>query len=352
MSSFNPSRYLANSSGSDPFSLGLTVFSGVFAEAWKHQPSFYNDTSGVIAKMAGGGNKAFQILQFAEPPDAVQQYQAGDAFPGQQYELNDVTITVENYIRAGYSVRRDDMRVSHVEIMTKLAQAAARKIHTAMDQRIINLACQAARATSATKGGLTVHNGGNRVTQTGGSVAAAFPASTTGAANLRAKLRELALAQDEDNCPAEGRRLWMRHDMRNVLLFDNTAQVFSRDYNGSNDQQSRQVITLEGYEVQKTLPQATLQNGVMPDSNVTSASGLPSKYHANFAVGASTGTPVALALSRGSDGDAAVACGIWEGPFTQAWYDEETLTYHVDVAVLPGFGIMSPWLAGTVEAIT
>lgn len=369
---YNPSRFLQNEGGSDPYSLAITTFSGAFNSAWQQPVSLWDTAP--IYKLNQKGNKAFQVLRMAALPEPVKQYQAGDSFPGQQYEMNDTTITVEPYIRSGFSIRRDDMNISQVEIMPRLAQGVAMKLKYELSRRVANLACQAARATSETKNGLLVHNGGNVVTKIGGTssgvspnllsvITGAYPFSSTGSDNLRKDLRQLSLNMTTDGVPtgSQFRSLYLYHDLKTVLSYDTTNQVFSRDFvSNGNDMQSQILNQIEGFSLIDTVgryPAASgvrnlLNDGILPDGNFAFATDLPTKYQANFAVGGSTGFPVALSMCRGLNGDCSVAAGIWEGPFVQTWYDEETLTYHIDAAVQVGMGIMSPWCAGSIEVIT
>lgn len=360
----NPSRYLENSTGSDPLDQALTVYSGVFAEAWRTQPSLFNNNGGLIHKRSQSGAKAYKIHHMAESGRAQDQYNPGTETSGQAYAVTDTNITVEPYIYVQFDVRRDDMIISHYDIMPRLASEASRQLMLALDRRIVNLACQAARAANVTKNGLVVHRGGNTITRQGATssgsalnISTPYPRSATGAANFRADLKQLALNQDIDGCPRTGRMTILRHELLDVLTFDPSATtsvstLFSRDYGTGNDINRRNVTIVEGYDIMMGVNGDSISDGIMPDTNVTSASGLPSKYHANFTPGASTGTPVALCLSRGPSGDAAVSCGIWEGPFTETWYDEDTMTYKIRTAVLPGMGILSPYCAASIEVRT
>lgn len=356
---------LQNEGGSDPLALALTTYEGIFAEAFSQKNTLFD--SPYIYKSGQGGNGTFRIYRGASPAEAVKQYTPGDTMVGQQMEMDNVDISVEPLIRSQYRVGIDQVRASPVEFAMRAARHCSMNIKNDLSRRAAIMAVQAARTsvnTAVTKNGLTVHMGGNRITRSGASVVAAFPRSATGAANIRSDLRELALAQDLDGVPngPSHRSLWTIHQMRDVLTFDNTAQVFSSDYNKVNDQQTRTTRIIEGYTVDVEngyLSQYnatnTLISGVMPATDVTAASGWPTKFQGNYSIKSgdtSNGVPVALTLCNGPSGEAAVACGMWIPLTTFTKFDDDTLEYVFDAYCQPGFGVWCPWLAGSVEVVS
>ena len=348
MSALNRIAYLDTTAADQ--ALALKMYSGIFQEAWRQSTYLWDNSIGVIARQTVDSGKSFQFLQMADSPPA-EEFTPGDEMLGQAYAVAEGTITVDGYLVAHKAVPRDQMKIGHFDILPKLAKGNARVIGQRYDKRLFSLACQAARASASTKNGLTVHNGGNRVTRTGGAVATAYPASATGAANLRADLRTLARRMDEDNIPnGKGQRLlWLRPDMREVLLYDTTAQVFSFDYQSGNDISARTLVNLEGFEI-VDFPNTVTNGGPFPDSNVTTDAF--SKYNANFSIGASNGTPVALALCSGPDSQAAVGVVTFESVQHVVKYVEEKLSWLVFSFVLVGAGQLSPYCAGSVEVIT
>lgn len=350
VSALNVTHYLDTTAGGQE--LALKVYTGLFQEAWRQQVYLW-DAPGVVERLRASEGKSHQVLQFADLPDA-EEFNPGDEMLGQNFAIGEVTISVDKYLVSHASIPRDDMKIGHESrVMGKLAPAQARKIGQRYDKRMFSLACQAARAAAVTKNGLTIHNGGNRVTRSGtASVATAFPASANGATNLRADLRLLSQRMDEDNIPPENRRLWLRPDMKTVLLYDNTAQLFSFDYikgaSMGNDINDASVVKLEGFSV-VGFPNTTTNGGPFPDSNITTDS--ISKYNANFSIQASNGTPVALVLCSGPEGQAAVAAVTYDEVQHFVKYEETKLAWVVASFTLMGAGIVSPYCAGSVEVI-
>jgi len=343
-----PTRFLA--AGSDDTALALKVYSGVFNEAWRNQPKLYTAEQPVIHKRSAAGSKSYQFLKFAETPNADESYRPGGDLAGQAFAVDEGTNSVDDgYVIAHHRLPRDHTVVSHFEVWAQLARADARQVGMVLDRRLFTTACLAARAPATTKNGLTVDSGGNRVTRSGGSVAAAYPRSATGAANFRADLRQLARLMDEDNVPPETRWLWYTPYMNEVLLYDNTAQVFSRDYaTNGNDISTRTVRVIEGFKVVDERVNTRTNGGSFPDSNIVTG---PARYQGDFSIGASTGTPVALALCQGPDGGAAVTMGNWEDVQNIVHYDPETLSWFMASFVLGGISQMNPYCAGSVEVI-
>jgi len=237
-------------------------------------------------------------------------------------------------------------------MFSRLARSQTRKVKMEIDRRMFTTGCLAARtaAKTHTSTGLNVHAGGNRVTQVAATVAAAFPRSAVGAANYRARLRELALAMDEDSIPAENRWGWHTPYMNDVLAFDNTGQVHSRDFIEfgvtGGDVMRREVKIVDGFKIVNERVNTTSAGGSMPNENIVTG---PSRYQANFTVQASVGTPVFMTLCEGPDGDAAISMGEWENVFPFFHYVETAFCWLVGVAYLGGIGIFNPTCAGTVE---
>lgn len=360
-------KFLQNEGGSNPIALALTTYEGLFAEAFQQKNTFFD--SPYVYKSGQGGNGTFRIYRAASPGEAIKQYTPGDTVVGQQIEMDNVDITVEPLVRSLYRVPIDQIKASPVEVGTRAAKYAAMTVKNELSRRAAIMAVQAGRTsvdTAVTKNGLVVHMGGNRVTRStgvsGGNVNNSYPRSSTGATNLREDLRALALAQDLDGVPTGPafRSLWTIHQMRDVLQFDNSATLYSRDYSNANDIQTRTIRQIEGYTIDMEngfLSQYNATNplisGVMPATDITSASGLPSRYIGNYSIKAgdtSNGAPVALTLCAGAGGEAPIACGMWIPMTTNSWFDDETLEYVFDAYCQPGFGVWCPWLAGVIEA--
>lgn len=369
MASANNVNWLAT--GSDDYNLALIQYKGNFADAWRNQPRLYNSPYPLIdRKGAVKGMKAYQFLQFAQIPNP-EIYNPGEEPTGQDYEVEQGTITVDKPIQAAQFVRRDSIAVGHFDVFGKLGIAHAREIGMALDRRLFNTASLASRASQllGTDTGLLVHNGGNRVTRSGGSstvataITNAYPASPIGAQNLRTDLRLLARYMDEDAIPEDGRYLYLHTRMREVLTFDgayvwgtpsnttgnNTSTLFSSDYQSGENNQNRRIITeLEGFKVLGFVNPQSGQ-GSMPDQNVTSG---PTKFQGNFSPSTSTGTPIAMAFCMAPDGGAAVSMGTWDQVMPVIYYDEKLMGWWVKSYLHTGIGQMYPYCAGAVEILS
>lgn len=351
--SVNPVRFGAT--GSDDTALFLKEYLGAFNAAPRSSVFLYeHNVPGVFRKNVTQG-KSFQHLMFADLPEG-EDFTPGDEMTGQPFAIDEGTITPDKYLVEHTFIPRDQMKFSHFDIMNRLAPAHKLKLQRKYDRRIMTLAAKAARSTSAvTKNGLNVHNGGNRVTRTGGAVATAFPTSTTGAANFRANLRSLGRQMDEDNIAPgpQNRGVLFTPYIKEVLGYDsgNAGSIFDRDFVDVNDGNSitrMEVNVLEGFRVLGT-PNTTTNNGPLPDQNITADL---TKYQGNFTVQAADGTPVALALCNAMDMAAAVGVITFEQIQHVVQYYPEKMAWLIASFVLCGADQMNPYCAGSIEVIT
>lgn len=356
MPAVNATRFGANAGGSDDTALFLKTYMGVFTEAWRSATFLWDAPGNLIHRETVENGKSFQHLMWADLPDP-ENFVPGNELLGQQFEVEEGTVTVDQYLVSHNYVPRDQMKLSHFKILPRLARSQARRLGRAYDGRVMRLAALGARQTTAvTKNGLAIHSGGNRVTRAGAGAAAtdpvlAYPRTATGAANLRADLRTLALREDQDNIPrgTARRGIFFTPEMNDVLTFDTTAQVFSRDYiQDQNNQQKREVNLIEGFTVMG-LPNFSSNGGPMPNSNV--ATGL-SKYQGNFTAQTSDGIPVAITIAEGEDGGAGIGVVTFETVQQEVVYYPEKMSWLVMSYLYVGCDIMNPWLLGSVEAIT
>lgn len=331
-----------------------TVFQAKVFETWRNQPILAGmDTPVVHRKSMTNQGITYQETQFADLPDPIKEYIGGNDILGQSFAFDNVTFTRDTgYVMEAQVIKREDMKTAHFEMFQRLARSQTRKVKMEIDRRMFITSCLAARtaAKTHTATSLNVHAGGNRVTQVAATVAAAFPRSPVGAANLRSKLRELGVAMDEDNIPPDMRLGWMTPYLNDVLMFDNTGQVFSREFVefgvDGGQVMKREVTIVDGFKIMNNRVNTTTNGGSMPDQNFVDG---PSRYQANFTVQASVGTPVFMTLCEGPDGDAAISMGEWEGVFPFFTYIEQAFCWLVGVAYLGGIGIFNPTCAGTIE---
>lgn len=350
----NATRFGAT--GADDTALFLKTYTGSFFDPWRETTHFWNAPGNVIEKRTVSFGKQFQYLRMADLP-APDDFTPGDELLGQPFAVDEVNITPDKYLVTHQFVPRDHMKMSHFETLPRLARSHAARLARAYDRRIAILACAAARQTTAvSKNGLTVHKGGNRVTRTGGTdsggsavITTPFPASATGAANYRADLRTLRRRMTEDQCPTDP-MLWQRPDIGEVLSYDSTGQVWSRDYQDPNKINELSVMKLDGFNVANKMPNTTTNGGPLPDQNLTTES--LSKYQYNFLPQAADGCPVAIALATSEDGGAAVGVATFEDVQHHVGYYPEKMSWLVMSFLYVGAGILDPWCAGSIEVIT
>lgn len=338
-------KYLGT--GTDELDLALKHYSGKFIEAPRSSVFLYDTGLPVIDRRMAEG-KSMQFLQNADSPTPFD-FEPGDEIMGQDGAVNEVTATVDNFIVAARRIGLADKQYQHFDYIGKLAPQHKRKIEQLYDKRIFTVGLLAARDTSVTKNGLAVHSGGNRVTRDDESLVAAYPASSTGAARFREDLRSLRYEKDIDNI-GEDSYLWVPPYMRQVVLYDNTAQVFSEDYvhPGTNEIMKRQVRLLEGFKL-VGFPNTTSAGGPFPNENIVG--NRQSKYDGNFTIGASNGLPVALALSADNDGGAAIALLTFNAITPFVIWQPERLSWLVGSYIFCGANKLNPWCAGSIEVI-
>jgi len=371
MSTVNAVPFLANSAGTDLTSLGLKMYWGSVVEAYRNGAYLFNTPSNVIARKTVTAGKSWQFLMMADLPEP-DDFTPGDTLAGQAYAFEEGTITADGYVVSHAMVPKDQIHYAHFDAMGMLGASQGARLARKINKRLNITGCLAARTASASKNGLTIHNGGNRVTRGGStsgssstSVTAAYPRSPLGASNFRSDLRLLARRMDEDQIPREGRLLIITPYMHEVMLNDATyvldvgtpnnvrhsftnSTLFSEDYarGTGNDVNTRTIRVVEGFQIVQ-IENWSSMGGSMPDENIVTG---PSKYQANFTPNSTTsGTPVALALCAGQGGVAPIGMVIFEG----LEHDEEYLIrnkcYFMAASVFNGAGVLHPWCAGSIE---
>ena len=344
-------------SGTDNDALFLKMYSGSFVAAPRAGILLHNGAADrYIYRRRPGSGKSWQFLMMAEVPEA-EEYTPGEDLLGQAMAIEEGTIESDQYVVCHKWIGKDKMDQSHFEILPQLAERHRNRIERLYDRRAMTIVAKSARQTSAvTKNGLNVHNGGNRVTRGGGTLAAAYPLSTTGAANLRADLRTLQLALTRDNIAPgfQNRGIIMDAHLKLVLTYDNTAQVFSKDYVTTNDQQKHMVDIIEDFAVLGTC-NPTSSNGPLPDENIGATYNgvpVPSAYQGNFSAQASDGIPGVLCFSRSNEGEYGVGAIEFESLTHFVKYFPERLSWLVMTYMRTGIREMHRWCNGSIEAIT
>lgn len=334
--------------------LFLKFYTGEFNAAPQSGTFLYNTGAPGIYRKTVTEGKSWQFLMEAWDP-AAEDFDPGNQLLGQSFEEAEGTITPDKYLVAHHKIPKDEMHRSHFEVLSRRAKQHRGTLERLMDRRICITAALAARASASTgtRTGATIHNGGNRVTRAGSSavsdtaIAAAYPRTAAGALNFLQDVRQLARQMDEDNIPdgPQNRGLLLTPYIRDVLQFDSTGHVWSKDFisDGANNMR-REVQTLCGFQI-LGYPNKTSGSGPMPNENFTT--GL-SKYQANFLPGTSQGTPVALALCNSMDASA-VGLVTFEEIKHEVVYLPDQLCYLVMSYTYAGVGQMHPWAAGSIE---
>ena len=360
MSSFNVGN-IGSSNASGDFGNFATFFSGQVYEAWRNQPVLANVNSPVIHRRPMYRKGVTYVeRQFADLPDAVKSYLGGLPLLGQAMSYDNVSFTRDPGLIVEHQVVAiQDEATADWDLFSRAARAQVRKVRMEFDRRCFVTACLAGRAAAkvSTLTGLNIHQGGNRVTRGGGAtdataVATAYPVSATGAANYRYDLQQLGYTMDTKAIPSEMRLLWHTPYMQQVLMQDRTANLFDKDFIEwgvtGGDVQRRQVTMVDGFKVIEPRVNTSTNQGSMPDQNFTDG---PTAYQADFTPSTSTGSPVALVLSPGQDGDAAISIGSWLDLTPFFVWIPQNMCWLFGCYMLGSVGQFNPSCAGTIEVI-
>lgn len=343
---------------SDDVALLLKYYTGSFVEPWRSGTFLWDGSAGIIDRHTQQEGEEAQYLVWADIPSPFD-YEPGEEIMGQNFAIDEVTLTPDKYLVSANRVPRDKMRKAHfaARVSSGLGIKHANRLAREYDYRAFILAGLGARQAAATKEGLTVHNGGNTVTRSaaGDTVALSYPLSTTGAANFRYDLRQLGRLMDEDNVPRTNRWITYTPYINQVLLFDNTNTLFSKDFVSvevGNDVQRREVNVIEGFKVltdgRGNLPNTVTNNGPMPDAAIVTGQ---SKYQGNFALGASTGTPVAMAFATDDANQAPIGIREIEPMQHVVKYIDERMEWLFLSFMYVGGGVIHPYALGSIEVI-
>lgn len=339
MSSSNVNRF-AND-GTEFALIKQQDFSAAVVAAFRQNTLLYDNSPAVIAKksITSGVSHRFLMIDQGVAPE---EHNAGDELLGQQFEVDDGAITVDTPALVGHvDIGEDDLDLADFEVVRPKAEAIGKQIAIELDRRAFRMAILAARTAALTKGGLTIHNGGNRVERVAANVATAYPVSSTGAQNFRDDAATLARQMDEDNVPESGRYLFITPYIRQVLSKDTT--IFSKDFGAGNPNiNARAIGLLEGFQIMPT-------TNNMPSTNVVTG---PTKYQGDFTPSGADGQPAALALCGAMDGSAGIGM-VQHGPLVRRmFFDTRRRSLHMHAKMLCGFGTLHPWCAGEIAVPT
>lgn len=333
-------------------SVGMYPESGLF---------FMNGpNSNLIDSQTLVGAKSLQNLIFGDVPPP-EEFTPGDEFIGQTIAQGEVVSVTDDYIVAGTFFKKDQMLQAQnaSRLLSDAAFRHRQKIQLEFDKRIVIMAAKAARAAAVTKTeGSYVHQispGGTRVTDGGNSgtyataLNNAYPLSSAGATAIREKLRELNYELDLKRLPAgpQYRGIIMHPRWRQVLSFDSTGQVFSKDYVIGNDQNRQEITVLDGFRVLGYALPIT-NRGPLPDRNIVADASTPSRYATDFSPQASSGAPVCLAFC--SDGmHKAVQVLTADNLTSSVLWQENKLGWLAMSYIKAGANQLHDWCAGSIE---
>lgn len=361
MASSNAVRFLSNASGSDDTSLALKMYWGSVVEAYRTSSYLWEPPAPIIKKKTVTSGKSWQYLMLADTPDP-EDHTEGDELLGQNFAVEEGTITVDQILVAHQDVPISHLAFSHFDVLGPLGVKNGKRLARKYDQRACQTAVLAYRTAAVTKNGLTVHNGGNLVQRSGSAtITTAYPATPQGAQRIMDDCAELAYAMDVDECP-EDRWILLHKHFRRVLTRENGfhydtpantvvprgSGLFGSDYNTvGNDLNRRQIMMIEGFKI---LGFANYQSagGPIPDTNI--ATGL-SQYQVNCA-GAATGTgkPVGIAfVAAGDQGQAGIGSVSFQGVRAHMETDERRNTVFMKAQMLAGMSKMHVWNTGGIE---
>ena len=354
MATSNAQRFLAKGGVDDE--LALTMFYNRVLEAFHAKTLFWNAVgpegvgadvipSQMIASEMVSQGKSWQFIQVALDDGAVDEHVPGTELLGQQFELDEGLITIDQILVKHYDIPVDQIQLSHFNVIAPVARKLGRGLATDMDIKLLRLSLLAARAAAVTKNGMTIHNGGNSLVRTAANVATAYPVTTTGATNFIDDAYALAELMDNDNVPDEGRYLVITPYIRRVLS-KAPDSLFSNDFDaGQFNKLNRRLVGLvAGFNL-------TFPTNHMPTTDVVTG---PAKYQGDFtAAGAGTGQPVSVALCGADEGNAAIGYVAATHPelgpiYTHIGFDERRNTQFLKGQMMVGADILSPFCAGEI----
>lgn len=287
--------------------------------SFRQNAKYANSPLPWLDRRSVSGASSFRFYMFGEGNAPEKEYVSGNDIAGQDYAMSYGDVTVDDIITAKRIIGEKDAIVSHISMAPLVGTENGRQVALELERRLFNQWALAARASAVTKMGLTIHNGGQRVTRVGGSatvataLATAYPKSATGAANLRSDLRDLGYLADVANWPEDSRYIVMDAYLRQVLQSDASGTLFSSDYQEDNKILNRKIMVIDGWKVMGFEKRATTQGGLIPDSNVTSYT-RSTQFNANFVPQATTaGYPAVLAVCAAGEDQAPVGMGSWKG---------------------------------------
>lgn len=336
--------------GSDDRSLALKRAWMEVLAAFRPATLLWNsiDGSGGIGGNAGqvvasrvldfGKSAQFEIFGNVQDPVYVRP---GIERTGEQFYVGNGTIELDDIMLMDHFIGVDQLNMSHVDWILPAMRHLGQSLAIGFDKRLFITAVNAANTAAVTN----VHDGGTAVSRVAASVAAAYPVTSTGAANARADIDTLAKQLSDKNVPEMGRRLYVNNDLALALRQD--TAIFSKDFSSdSNDLNANRMGTISGFEVFSTnnLPSTNIATGTS-----FSPFSFPTKYTGNFTVSGTNGQPVAVALCGGDQGNAAIGYVTKGSPVVNLIDDTKTVSKYMQAYLHAGAGVLAPYCAGVIQ---
>lgn len=274
---------------------------------------------------------------------AAEDHNPGDEMIGQDFVFDKGTITCDGYIVKHYKTAKEDNNYSFYSPNPSIVRAIATGLAEELDDRAILTAISAARTAALTKGGITIHPGGNTVDRVDANSTAVddttngpYTDDATGAGLIDDDVANLAYKLDQDGVPDEGRYLVIHPHIRRILRHETTA--FDRDYSSvPNDLQRRMIGVWHGFTVLK--PYKRMPTGLNTDKL--------SKYQIDCT--SATGIPAAVAFCGAATGQAAVGYVQAAGMRGYMETEEKDNTHFHKGEIMAGFGVLHPQCAGLIQ---
>lgn len=336
--------------------LARKLYDNAASLSFRQASRYANSPLPFVDKRSVDKAASFRFYMYGDTVAPEKEYISGDELLGQDYALQYGDVNVDDIIVAHKSLGRKDARISHIEMAPIWGAEHARVVGVEMDRRLLNQLALCPRQTAATKAGITIHNGGFRVTRSGGSatvataMTTAYPLSSTGAANLRADLRSLAYTADVNQWPMENRWIVLDAYLKQVLLYDTTGTLFSKDYQNYNEILKRNISVIEGWQVYAWETRASTQGGLLPDSDINTYA-RSTKFNNNFVPQASNGFPCVIAFVAAGEEQAPVGFGSWIDMQSIVTPQETRHSTLYQTFALCGIEKMRPYSAASIEVI-
>lgn len=343
--STNPIGALDSTQGAGDYSLARKqVFDTRVQQQFIQMTPMWNGEIPILLRKDVTGGKVFKFNMRNQTTSAgASNVPAGTFIQGGLRSFVEDTIDVDGEpLVAAQDYPIDHIKFADFNIMEDVSGECAMQLAMLWEKRINALHITAARTSSLTKNGQTIHSGGLRVTKTGATFAGAYADTLVGAQAFRTSVAELGYQADLRNIPRGNRWLRMHPYARKILRWD--TSIFSSDFNRPlpNTMNQRVVGELEGF--------ICVVDPNLEDFNATTITDRYSKY--NMTTNATVGIPIALASWGSESGKYPVGVATSQGVYTHMEFDEWTNVAKTKAQVMMGADVMHPFAAGIIDVIT